>query len=102
MSKEEKEELNIKFASQVTVKELEPWITKILNTLGHPEAWVSDESKVVDFLEMSWPDDSEKEKEEVKENNKKLLAKMSKEFGFEIKSSNYLTHIAFRLSTLEK
>jgi hypothetical protein len=40
-------------ASQKKVKKLIPWIDLILDTLGHPEALVTDESSLSDFLKSN-------------------------------------------------
>ena len=40
----------IELASQDEVSQLEPYIDKVLEALGHPEALVTDESYVSDFL----------------------------------------------------
>ena len=40
----------IEFAPQDKVEELEPWVNAILNALGYPEAFVTDESLIWDFL----------------------------------------------------
>ena len=40
----------IELASQDEVSQLEPYIEKVLEALGHPEALVTDESWILDFL----------------------------------------------------
>jgi len=64
------------------VEELGPFIDHILFIMGHPEALVTDESKIWDFTCF--------EPEKVKE--------ISKDLGFEVKQSDYLIDIARRLS----
>ena len=40
----------IVFAPQDEVEQLQPQINALLAILGHPEAWVSDESGLIDFF----------------------------------------------------
>ena len=43
----------LEFASQEQVNELKPFVSRLLQELGHPEAWVSDESTLEDFAPRS-------------------------------------------------
>lgn len=43
------DDVTIRFASQAAVDSLVPWVDEVLTTIGHPTAWVSDESTVSDF-----------------------------------------------------
>jgi len=42
----------IEIASQTRILELIPWVDKVLVGLGHPEALVTDESMVRDFMDV--------------------------------------------------
>lgn len=37
------------FADTAQVEELDPYVDQVLIALGHPDAWVSDESMIWDF-----------------------------------------------------
>lgn len=46
-----KKSMKVEAASQDWVRALEPEVAKVLDALGHPEAFVTDESTVADFAE---------------------------------------------------
>jgi hypothetical protein len=65
-------------APQTQVKALKPWIRDVLEALGHPDAFISDESCVSDFgLEP------------------KEITKISKKLGVEFKG--YIIDVAMKL-----
>ena len=49
-----KNNLKFKLASQrkVNSKKLQPYIDKLLEILGHPEALVTDETRISDFIDV--------------------------------------------------
>lgn len=76
-----KNNLKFKLASQrkVNSKKLKPYIAILLILLGHPEALVTDESRVSDFIDSDL---------------KKINKRIKKEFGFTIDKTDYLYIIA--------
>ena len=78
----------IVFASQElsSLKGLAPYIDKILEILGHPEAFITDESTVSDFL--CFLDEEEA---------KAQLAEISRRMPFKVKKSDYIVDLARRL-----
>lgn len=42
--------MNVKIASQDAVDTFEKEVTQVLNAIGHPEAMVTDQSQVYDFM----------------------------------------------------
>lgn len=76
----EKRKPTIVWASQAKVDELAEEIYLLLQKIGHPEAWVTDESMVGDF----YLDDDE-------------LVMLSASVGFEIKHDDYLVDIAYKM-----
>ena len=53
MNSDKHHKVKIKLASQDEVSQLELYVSKVLKALGHPEALVTDESYVSDFLCVS-------------------------------------------------
>lgn len=81
----------IEMASTDNVTKYQREITVILKILGHPEALVSDESSVWDFLSHFG------DKEENKKYNQKLLDKISCRLAIDVKSGDLLINIAKRI-----
>lgn len=69
---------DIKFAPQDWVKVYEKEIQMVLDAVGHPEAWVSDESMLSDFG--------------------KPIGPIAEKLGIKISPSDYIWEIAARLS----
>jgi len=80
-------------ASQDKVNDLEKYVGKVLEALGHPEALVTDESRVFDFTHFIMD-----EQEYEKDKNEQLL-KAFKELGIEIDEDDYIYRIADKLRT---
>ena len=80
---------NIVFAPQdnVSSKEMAPFISRILDAVGHREAFVSDESSIYDFLDVF---DSKAKKE-------KTCKRISKKLGVEVGMLDYFTEVAARM-----
>ena len=76
----EKKKPTIVWASQIKVDELAEEIYLLLQKIGHPETWVTDESMIGDFCL-----DTEE------------LVMLSASVGFEIKHDDYLVDIAYRM-----
>jgi hypothetical protein len=77
---EEVDLTHIEFASQDAVLALWPHVDRVLQALGQPEAWVSDETQVVDLD----PDDE-------------VLAQASRALGVQVALDDHLYALAFRL-----
>ena len=73
--------LKFELASQkkVNSKKLKPYIIVLLIVIGHPEALVTDDSRISDFVDI---------------NLKKINKRIKKEFGFTIEKTDYLYDIA--------
>jgi hypothetical protein len=67
----------IVFAPQDKIRELRPWVQSVLEAIGHPEAWVSDQSSVGDFC----LDDDE-------------LAEVSEILGVPVEHKSYIHDLA--------
>jgi hypothetical protein len=81
---------NIKLAPQVEITALEPFVDRVLNIIGHPEALVTDESIVGHFLPI-FPDERPAE-----------LARLAQKLGFPVESRDTITDIALKLRNAEK
>lgn len=46
----ERGEIKIVYAKSTRRETLRPWVAKVLEAIGHPEAFVTDESMVADFF----------------------------------------------------
>lgn len=69
--------------------ELRPFMEKVLKALGHPDAFVTDESTVWEFV-FSYEGKAKSAK----------LRRISKALGFKIKGGEYLIDLAERLRTI--
>ena len=74
-------------AAQDNVDKLQPYVDRILEALGHPEAFVTDESIVGDFINVF----SSKEERYV------VAAQLSSKLGLVIETKDYIYKIAERL-----
>jgi len=74
-------------AAQDNVGKLQPYVDRILEALGHPEAFVTDESIVGDFINVF----SSKEERYV------VVAQLSSKLGLVIETKDYIYKIAERL-----
>ena len=73
----------------MSAKTIEPeWVDKVLEIIGHPEAWVSDRSCVWDF---HWNQDPDSYADE-----------LSRKFGFKIYRNTYIYDIARELKRRSK
>ena len=72
----------IVFAPQDWVRTLKSEVDKVLEAVGHPEAWVSDESLVSDFGEP--------------------LDEISKKLGVSVERSDFIWQVAAKLAALGK
>jgi hypothetical protein len=70
----------IVFAPQDKIRDLRPWVEQVLKAIGHPEAWVSNQSCVGDF----GPDDEE-------------MAQIQEALGIPVKGGDYIVDVAQRL-----
>lgn len=96
-------------AAQEEVKALRPLIDKITEALGHPDAFVSDESTVHDFLEIfgfkhrqkidgKWVD---KEPDKAaQERNQKLLIDASAKLGVIVSPNDTIVDVARQMRKL--
>ncbi|MHA2280153.1 MAG: hypothetical protein ACXAC5_04665 [Promethearchaeota archaeon] len=72
-------------APQDEIEMLRPYVIRVLEALGHPEAWVSDLSSVWDFS----PADEE--------GNREYIARVSVKLGFPINEKDYIIDLAMKL-----
>lgn len=90
----------IEFASQDKINELCPYVQRVLEALGHPEAWVSDESTVGDFLEWERTGEFDEDGIELTKpaNEEEVLAKLRARLGLDdLEADDYIWEIARRL-----
>jgi len=81
----------IVLAPQDKIKELEPYMDKVLNALGHPEALVTDESMVTDFLDIF-----------DKDSRVKQIKKTQKKIKVDIFPGDYIWEVAERIKNEQK
>jgi hypothetical protein len=86
-----KNKIEMVMAATIKVDQYTKEIKKILKILGHPDALVSDESTIWDFLSHFG------NKKENKKENKKILEKISCILALDIKESDFLIDIAKRI-----
>jgi hypothetical protein len=77
---EEVDLTHIEFAAQDAILALWPQVDRVLQALGHPEAWVGDETTVDDF----GPSEA-------------FLRNLSLALGFQVERGDHLYALAFRL-----
>jgi hypothetical protein len=77
----------IEFAPQTKIAALGEWVDRALEALGHPEAWVSNQSSVGDFLSCA---------AKATERRAELRA-ISRRLGFPVKASDRVYELAVRL-----
>jgi hypothetical protein len=74
----------VMFPPQVQVDDLPQWVGLVLEAVGHPEAWVSDESMVGDF----WIGDPDRQEQ---------VDRVAEVLGIEVSSGDYIHEVARRL-----
>lgn len=80
----------ITFSSQKRVGGgLQPFVKRVLRVLGYPEAWVSDESRLSDFMSSIRPDRTRDERV--------LKTKLKNEFNLEVGAQDFVVDVAERL-----
>ena len=72
---------------------LDKYVTQVLEALGHPEAFVTDESMIKDFLHWS------KDPALVRENEARLTA-MSEALRVPVEARDYVVDVARRIKAL--
>ena len=82
--------MTIIFAPSNQIEELRPYVDKVLEVLGHPNAWVSDMSYITDF------DETETAKEK-----KKWLKDISSKLGLDVNKIRSIVEIAKHLKERE-
>lgn len=102
----------IEFAPTDAAERLGSYIERVLQAVGHPEAWVSDYSTVHDFMDVAgWPyrvrqglDDEEGESfpadPEAVAANEALLKKMQEELRIPVAPEDTIVDLARRLRGL--
>lgn len=81
-------ETSVEFASQDLTIALDPYIEKVLDAIGHPEAWVSDMSSIGDLR----PDDC---------SYQEFVNDVAAKLGIGINKGDYIIDIAMRLKALD-
>jgi hypothetical protein len=84
--------IKFQLANQDKIKELQPYIDKVLKALGHSEALVTDESMVADFVNVF----------SGKSAVLKDLKKISKKLNFSVSSSDYIWQVAEKVKANER
>lgn len=82
----------ITFASDKMVKKLKPWIRPVLIAVGHPEAFVTDDSSMYDFFGIG----SSKAKQKV------IESQISKKLGFSISVDDKIIDVAAQIKQRQK
>ena len=73
------------------VDSLAPYINKVLKAMGHPEALVTDESMVWDFLNVF---DSREKNKQLKRFNTKM--------GFKVSADDFVWQVAEKLKNVKR
>lgn len=89
-------EMKITFAEQEEVELLRPYINRVLDAVGHPEAWVSDQSSIGDFRPIDFSSDNQSGDE-----YQKFVNDVAAILGIGINKGDYIVDIAMRLKALE-
>ena len=84
--------MKIVSAPQDKVEELQSWVDQVLGAAGHPEAYVTDESLISDFVSIF----AEKDEKE------KRAKDISNKLGVSVKSEDCIIKIAERLRDKER
>lgn len=79
--------MKIESAPKYKIEELQPYVDRVLEALGHPEAFVTDESIIGDFINVF----SSKEERYI------LASQLSAKLGLVIETKDYIYKIAERL-----
>ncbi len=83
--------LKIELAGMDLVDSLAPYINKVIKAIGHPEALVTDESLVWDFLNVF--DTKEKSKQ---------LKRLNIKMGFKVNEDDFVWQVAEKLKNVKK
>lgn len=75
----------IVFASTLNIERLQPYVDRVLEAVGHPEALVTDKSMIADF-----PIEDDE------------LPELSEKLGVEVKQDSYIWKLAEDLSNLNE
>lgn len=104
----------IKFvrASQAGIERHEATVARILEALGHPEAFVTDESLIGDFLDVTGRERKVRRRggewktvpadPEARAANEAMLRKLDDAFGVLVLPSDRILELAHRLATVGK
>lgn len=90
-------EMKIVPAPRKITKVIGPYIAKVLEAIGHPEAWVSDMSSIGDFAPMNFGDE-ESEVDEYQE----FVDKVSLKLNMKVEKGEGVVDIAMRLMAQEE
>ena len=88
----------IEFAADDRIQYLQQYVNKILETIGFPEAFVTDESTISDFIDF----DCWEEQEGIynlNKNGKTWLEEISKKLSIEVHDNDYIWELAKKLSS---
>lgn len=75
--------MKVEMAPTSRIERLEPEVQRVLEALGHPEAWVTDESQVGDFY--------------TREDGPELLTPVSAALGLSLQFEDYIADVAEKL-----
>lgn len=97
-------------ATQDARKALDPFISQVLELLGHPEALVTDESCISDFLDWrGWPGQSRRRggpwvehpaDPEAQEHNEKILTALRERLKVPVEPKDFVVDVARRMKAL--
>jgi len=78
-------EIKVEYASRDRVTILLPWVKKVLEAVGHPEAFVTNRSMLSDFWSMD------------KAERAALAAETGKKLGIRVEPGDYVVDVASKL-----
>ena len=83
-----RENITIVSASKDNIELFQPYVVKVLDAIGHPEAWVTDESSIGDFLPLG-------------KDYQEFVNDVATNLGIGINKGDFIVDIAMRLKALE-
>lgn len=79
-------------SARVDSKELQPYIDRLLCSMGHAESFISDESRISDFIDITF---NKRQKE-------KWLKSLEKNIGIKVCESDFLVDVAEKMKNKNK
>lgn len=79
-------------SAKVDTKELQPYIDRLLCAMGHAESFISDESKIWDFVDITFGE----------RQRRKWIKSLERNIGIKVSESDFLVDVAERMKNKNK